>query len=466
VPVPPPAAPSDVLTNPVVPPVEGVARSNGGTSDIPEAPDAGALAANSGPGLAASLNGDAKTGLKPPVPTGPPELGTYIGGKTVLLRYDGKNGAWFRVEPRAAIVSGENILALPEFRPKVAMISGLHLDMSGGTQVVVDGQGVAAKTGKEPEAAAGGIPSVEVVYGRIVLMNPTDGEKRVRLKLGSIAGEAQLAKNSALAVEVERKHVPGADPRKEPAPVECRLFAPDGGVVWKDAAGTKTVEKAARWTVNPAGATDPVADMSPPEWIYNEPIGKVSEQRYGVPKIESTLLSNVPVDVQLLELFQGSKQPEVKSLVARSSIYVGQFEPFVKALGDSEQKSTWKMHIDTLRSAMALSPESANKVWQTLVDQRGRPAATDLFEMLCGYNADAIGRTPEQIKTGAIATLIDRLEDNSLDYRVLAVQDLAEITGKRLMSNPASTQADRTQGIRKWRARLEAGEVKPIGQPQ
>jgi hypothetical protein len=115
---------------------------------------------------------------------------------------------------------------------------------------------------------------------------------------------------------------------------------------------------------------------------------------------------------------------------------------------------------------MALSPESANKVWQTLVDQRGRPAANDLFEMLCGYNADAIGRTPEQIKTGAIATLIDRLEDNSLDYRVLAVQDLAEITGKRLMSNPASTQADRTQAIRKWRSRLEAGEVKPIGQPQ
>jgi hypothetical protein len=304
-----------------------------------------------------------------------------------------------------------------------------------------------------------------VVYGRIVLVNPVDGEKKVRLKLGSVVGEAQLAKNSTLAVEVERKHVPGVDPRQQPAPIECRLYAPDGGVTWKDAAGTKTIEKAARWTVTPAGATDPAPDMSPPEWIYHEPIGQLSEQRYGAPKIESTLLSNVPADIQLLELFQGSKQKEVKSLVARSSIYVGQFEPFVKALGDSEQKATWKMHIDTLRSAMALSPESANKVWQTLVDQRGRPAAADLFEMLCGYSADAIGHTPEQMKTGAVATLIDRLEDNSLDYRVLAVQDLAEITGKRLMSNPAANQAERTLAIRKWRARLEAGDLKPVAAP-
>jgi hypothetical protein len=466
-PVTPAAPPNEVVVNPAAPPAEGLsAASAGADPGAPAAaPDAGALAVNTVPGAPETPNVGAGAGVKPRVPAGPPELGTYIGGKTVLLRYDGKSGAWFRVEPRAAIVSGEKILALPEFRPKVAMISGLHLDMSGGTQVVVDGEGITSKADAESAAAAPGIPSVDLVYGRIVLVNPTDGDKKVRLKLGPIMGEAQLAKNSTLAVEVERKHVPGADPRKEPAPVECRLYAPDGGVVWKDAAGSKAMEKAARWTVTPAGATEPVADMSPPEWIYHEPIGQLSEQRYGAPKIESTLLSNVPVDVQLLELFQGSKQKEVKSLVARSSTYVGQFEPFVKALGDSEQKATWKTHIDTLRSAMALSPESANKVWQTLVDQRGRPAAGDLFEMLCGYSADAIGRTPEQMKTGAVATLIDRLEDNSLDYRVLAVQDLAEITGKRLMSNPAANQAERTLAIRKWRARLEAGDLKPVAAP-
>ena len=262
------------------------------------------------------------------------------------------------------------------------------------------------------------------MYGRIVLINPTNAEKQVRLKLGPAAASPQLARNATLAVEVERKHVPGQDPRQTPAPVETRLFAPDGGVVWNDAAGDKTIDKPSRWTLTAAGAADVADDPSPPEWIDHEPIVQLSEQRYGAPVIESTLVSNVPVDTQLLELFQGSNRKEVKSLVARSSIHVGLFEPFIDALRDSEQKANWKTHIDTLRAAMALSPESADKVWQALVDQRGKPAAADLYEMLCGYNAEQIGHTPDQMKTGAVAKLIDWLEDDSLDYRVLAVQDL------------------------------------------
>ena len=129
--------------------------------------------------------------------------------------------------------------------------------------------------------------------------------------------------------------------------------------------------------------------------------------------------------------------------MTRSSIHVGLFAPFIDALRDSDQKwPTWRTHIETLRSAMAQSPESAELVFKALVDQRGRPAAADLYEMLCGYNAEQIGATPEQMKTGAIAQLIDWLEEDSLDYRVLAVHDLWEITGKQLMPNPAANASD------------------------
>ena len=119
---------------------------------------------------------------------------------------------------RAAVVANERVLALPEFRPKIALISGLHLDLSGGTQVVLK-DGAAPKSGEPaakadpaaspataaapatpaapagtPVAASPGseIPTLEVVYGRIVLINPTNGENRVRLKLGSSVGEASL----------------------------------------------------------------------------------------------------------------------------------------------------------------------------------------------------------------------------------------------------------------------------------
>jgi hypothetical protein len=81
--------------------------------------------------------------------------------------------------------------------------------------------------------------------------------------------------------------------------------------------------------------------------------------------------------------------------------------------------------------------------------------------MLCGYSAEQIGRTPQQVRSGAIADLIDRLESDSLDYRVLAVHNLAEITGKRLMNNPAAGLTERARDVRRWRLRLEADELAP-----
>jgi hypothetical protein len=179
--------------------------------------------------------------------------------------------------------------------------------------------------------------------------------------------------------------------------------------------------------------------------------------------VEGALVSDRPADVQLLELYQGTKRREEKSMIANSAIYVGQFEPFVEALRDSNQRANWATHIKSLRSAMALGPASAEEIWQTLVKQRGETEAADLYEMLCGYGADQVGRTPVQWKTGAIKRLIDWLEDENLDYRVLASHNLREITGKQYMSNPASRPQERAQNVRTWRARLESGDLKPLG---
>jgi hypothetical protein len=415
------------------------------------APDSGAASV---PPLAPPATEPSAKNTEAPAPV--PDAGTYLGGKTVLLRQDEKTGDWYRVEPRAAVVPGERVLSLPEFRPTIALVSGIQVYLAGGTQVIIDGVDAAA--------GADTAPSLDVVYGRVVLINPTNSEKQIRLKLGPHTSVARLNHNTTLAVEVERKHVPGNDPRKTPAPGEVRVFAPEGGIGWSDMAGDREIAAPSRWTITDAGASDLAADSAPPEWIDHEPVGQVSEQRVGAPVVEATLVSNVPAADQLLALYKGESRREVKSLVARSSIHVGLFQPFIEALRDSDQKANWKTHIETLRAAMALSPEPANHVYQALVEKREK-AAPDLYEMLCGYNAEQVGQTPEQIKAGPIARLINWLEDDSLDYRVLAVQDLSEITGKTLMPNPAAKLADRTQAVRRWRSRLDAGELKAVEQP-
>jgi hypothetical protein len=407
------------------------------------------------------------------------DLGTYRGGKTVLLRYDDAAGTWVRMAPRSPVVMGQRLLALPEFRPNVALSNGVHMDLLGGTLVAlstVDGGAAdAGAGGAQPIPAAGRdrlspgqatSPVIEVVYGRAVLINTLNEERSVRLVLGPTSGEARLAQNATLAIELERKYVPGNDPQKTAAPVIARLYVPDGGVTWQDSTGTTAIETASQWEIADGVSTAVVASASPPAWIDHDTVPQSSEQRYAVPVIETGLASNRPADVQLLELFQGNGRREVKSLVARSGMHVGLYVPFIEALRDSAQRPNWDTHIQALRAAMAMNPESAQNIRKALVEQRGEAAAADLYEMLCGYNADQVGHTPEQIKTGAIARLIGWLDQDSLDYRVLAKYDLWEITGKQLMPNPAGSVAERKLNIKKWRARLDDGELGPVAREQ
>ena len=97
---------------------------------------------------------------------------------------------------------------------------------------------------------------------------------------------------------------------------------------------------------------------------------------------------------------------------------------------------------------MALSPESAANVWQALVEQRGQQAAGDLYEMLCGYNADQVGRHAGANEGGALAS-------SSIGWKKIASttacwrsHDLWEITGKQLMPNPAASSAERKRNMR------------------
>ena len=383
-----------------------------------------------------------------------PELGSYLEGKNILLRYDPTAQAWFRMPPRTTLLAGERLLALPAFHPKLTLVSGFYMKLDGGTLVAL------------LHEDASDMPEIDIAFGRVVIVNTTNGENRLRLKLGSTNAEVGLMPNSTLAVEVAPSYVPGHDPRESSSSTMVHVYARDGSIVWRDEAGSETVAAPSAWTIANGIATARTPEPTFPEWIDQEPVEQRSEQLYGAPAIEVALDPSRPAEAQLLELYQRSKRREVKSLAARSSVFVGQFVPFVAALRDSDQKSTWKAHIDTLRSAMSLGPESAEKIWETLVEQRGEEAAHDLYEMLCGYSREQVGESPEEVQSGAIAKLIDRLENDSLDYRVLASQDLWEITGMRLMPNPAGSPTERARGVRIWRERLKSGEVMPLAQGQ
>jgi hypothetical protein len=286
----------------------------------------------------------------------------------------------------------------------------------------------------------------------------------MRLTAGATTMDIRLAPGTTLGVQVTRPFVPGVDPRTTPSPIVSEFVSPAGNVVWLDRSGERPIPAPAQWRIAADGTVSMPEPLSAvPEWIERDPIIKRTETE-AAPVIDVALSLDRPVDDQLLELYLDARRMEVKSLAARSSIHVGMFVPFVEALRDSKQRSNWRYHIDALRAAMALSPESAAKVWETLDKQRGSRAAADLYEMLCGYAPQQVGLTKEerQSQTGPLARLIGWLEgDNQLDYRVLAVENLADITGKRILNNPAGSPTERGNAIRIWKQRLANDEVVP-----
>ena len=395
-------------------------------------PDGVSVADPQSDGAAVAENGDGVS----PVADELVELGTFWADRSVLLRLDPTQEAWVPLATGTSLSVGDQLMALPTFRPTIALDSGIGIELSGATAVKLD-------RGTLPLAdPTKSIPLLEVVFGRVVLINSGEAGNTLVLRVNNVEQTIELGKEVRLAIEVRRRWVPGCDPEVTPAPIEATAYTADGGIDWADENGVTPIET--------------VSLDSAPFWLNGESSSRL--ERQAADQIREHLQPGMPARTGLLEL-AGSRRKEVRALATQCGAYVGQFSPFVGALHDSDQRSVWPKHIGTLREAIALSPNSAIRLRQVLVDQRGGEAATDLFEMLRGYRAEDIGRTPEEMKVGVLGKLIGWLESDNLDYRVLAAYNLHQITGKNLLQNPAANPSDRTQGVRRWRQRLRQGDL-------
>lgn len=380
----------------------------------------------------------------------PAEIGTFWANRSVLLRLDPTQEAWVPLATGTSLKVGDQLMTLPTFRPTIALHSGIGIELSGAASV---------KLGRSTPAMADptkSIPLLEVVFGRVVLINSGQAGNTLVLAMNQVEQTIELGNGARLAIEVRRRWVPGCDPEVTSAPIEATAYAVAGGVDWADENGVVSIEVPAQWNFAEGEPIEMGSLDTTPFWLDGEPSSRLEQK--AAEQIREHLRPGMPATTRLLEL-TGSRRKEVRALATQCGAYVGQFVPFVKALRDSDQRSVWPEHISTLRNAIAWSPNSAHQLRQVLVDQRGGDAATDLFEMFCGYRVEDIGLNPEEIKTGVLQKLIGWLENDNLDYRVLASHNLHQITGKNLLQNPAANPSDRTQGVRRWRQRLRQGDL-------
>ncbi|MBN1912081.1 MAG: hypothetical protein JW818_20340, partial [Pirellulales bacterium] len=140
-----------------------------------------------------------------PEAVAPQGIGRFVSENQVLLRFDPETKTWARVPAQAILTARQELLALPAFRPLVALNSGLAFHLLGGARIAL-----------EP-ADKEGVPGVHVVAGRLVARTLGGAENRFLLLAGDYRGTVTLAEpESTLAVLVERPLVEGANPETEP----------------------------------------------------------------------------------------------------------------------------------------------------------------------------------------------------------------------------------------------------------
>jgi hypothetical protein len=363
--------------------------------------------------------------------------------------------------PLAQLHEGDQLLALPASRPFITLpTTNLSVQLQPATRVVLAADDTAGTTNLEGDMAPAGL---DVQYGRVVMFNPARAGNwvAVRLRLRDAVYILELDGESTVGVDVRRELPPGANPLENSGTLVADLYATTGQVRWQAPTSTtaQTIDPLAHWQIRSrqVGPIEPLA--SEPKWINEDTISPTD--RLAVAVVEPALTTDQSARVSLVELAATpivQRRREAKSLVTRASVHVGDFELFVKALNDSSQSRMWDEHIATLRGAMALGPQVAEQIRKAFRNYKGDAAGDELFRLLWGYSK-------EQLEGGALEVLIEYLNHDSLDFRVVAFNNLHRATGKRLDYQPHDSPQEREGPIREWRTRLMENDlaVRPQG---
>jgi hypothetical protein len=436
----PAASPSEP---PEPPPVVGAPPSAtpSAGAEAPPVPTAGATSPTTeDPISSAVVKGAPTDEATQPEPATPAGLGRYISENEVLARFQPEGNEWRRVPTNAPLMAGELLLAFPAYRPKVVLASNMQITLAGGTLLEL----------RPP--TADGMANIALEYGRLVVVPVGMAEGGIHLDLWGRQGAIAFAgPTSLMAIQVRRYRSPGIDPEAGLAHRMVEIHAVGGSLVWREPGRPDQAIQAGEtfgFLDDVRGAVAPTEQLPP--WVEANDIDPVDE--LAAPGVQSLLPLERPLSLALLELTEHRKS-EVAALAIRMLMHLDLFEPFVDALNNEFQKSYWDDHFNEAQRALARSPQSAREMRIAFEKVRG-PDGPALYRMLWSYS-------PEDLNGGDAERLVDYLSHPSLDFRVLAMQNLDRITGgsNSFLYRPEVTEARRKTPIARWREALAEGKI-------
>jgi hypothetical protein len=285
----------DVLKRPEIASEPSAAADGAGSAERSGAPESQASAAVPTVSTAASFDSSSSSGApteasvpsppfeeaspEPPVgsaPAEPPqessidaapaEIGRYISENEVLARFDGAQDAWMRASPNATLYSTDRLLALPAFRPKLVLASGLQITLSGGTLVEFKPA--------PPSATA----SLGIEYGRLIVSPGGASPGVVHLDLWGRRGEITFAgPESIMAIQLRRYRSPGVDPEAGWAHRMVEIYAIGGNLLWREAGHPDQQISAGEIFAFLDDVRGAVVPAEAPLWVTTRDVSRVDE---------------------------------------------------------------------------------------------------------------------------------------------------------------------------------------------
>ena len=367
-------------------------------------------------------------------------MGRLLSHDQILLSTPDNFDGLRRVPAQSTLKSGQKLIILPAFRPQISLVA-TTIDFDGRTMIEL--LNIDEKD----------VPEFKVHYGRLVVRASVPNtnvrlrvadQRLIELALGDI--------NSAVGVEVYPKIAPGSDPEEPPTAFVVNLFALDGSVSWQSDALSGVIESGQNFSFS---RNPPSPDESPPSrplWLTKTEITDLD--RRAIPTIEQTIRPERTVRLSLIELTETNPRFEIKQLAMRCCAHIGYFDPLINAVNDKDQARRWDNYADELNAAVTRSPQTARRVLETLQRLRGEEEGFELYRLLWGYSDNGLQNN------GEADQLVNFLDHEDLDFRVLSHWNLKKITGLGSTYRPEHTGTKRKKSASRWQKRLEDGEIK------
>jgi len=431
----------------LVPAAVGMTATAVGTAPVPPVPSdiLPPSAAPVGTAMAATAPGTLPTGVRPAgttpgagVPAKIEPVGTYAANAAeLLLRYDAGANGWARLQGGEALMVGDRLLALPGYRPQIAINGGISVVLLGGTLVEL--------SPVDPMGTCG----VRILRGRLIAFNSAAAPAKLAIDDGKLRGICTLA-SAELGLEHVFRRQPGTDPAAAEVPWYLNLYVKSGDVAWASSAGTPiTLPPTTTWTVSETAPPTQQVGAVLANWMTQDEREFV--ERQAAEFIESNLRGTKAVTVVLKETLADRRIENVQ-LALQCLAQLGDYDDFVPLLRDPAQRyTTWERYLGWLTAALDYGPFYAGRVREAFAKQRGA-AGDQLYRMLWSFD-DA------QLAAGAAKELVETLDVEELDFRVVAYYTLVDITGLQLAYVPQDTPTKRKQAAQKWEQKLQMGQI-------